>query len=261
MSDVMSCVIFAKEGMVATISLARPDKLNALNLAMLQALEAICDKIDGDREIRVAILRAEGKCFCVGGDVKAWGAMGAGEFGIEWVAKGQRVFNRLASLRVPLIAILHGAVLGGGLELAATADIIMAEEGATFGLPEASLGMVPGWSGTQRLVRRFGARLVRRMALGGEVFTVEQGLALGLVDTIVAPSEGLTLAKAYAARVAERSPTASEAVKLMIGAAEGENREQAIETLSSLLVAGSTDLKEGVASFMGKRKPVFQGRW
>ncbi len=135
---------------------------------------------------------------------------------------GNRVFARLAELRVPLIAALNGATLGGGLELAATADIRIAEDQARLGLPETGLGMVPGWSGTQRLVRRFGAQIVRRMALGGEMFDASQALTLGLVDQVVPRGTALSAATVYAARIAERGPASVQTTKLMLAAATGE---------------------------------------
>lgn len=154
------------ENAIATLTIARPEKLNAFDIDMLKALGSACDTIEADAGVRVAILTGAGKAFCAGGDIKAWGAMSAQDFGHQWVRFGHRVFERLATLRMPLIAAINGHTLGGGLELAAAADIRIAEVQAKIGLPETSLGMVPGWSGTQRLVKRFGAQVVRRMVLG-----------------------------------------------------------------------------------------------
>ena len=144
----------------------------------------------GLRETRVAILSGEGKAFCAGGDIAAWGGLPPLEMWRDWTRAGHRAFEALARLRVPLIAALTGHAFGGGLELAAVADIRIAESGIKLGLPESGLGMAPGWSGTQRLVRRFGASVVRRMALTGAMFTAEEGLPLGLVDEVVANGRG-----------------------------------------------------------------------
>lgn len=249
------------EGAVAILTVSRPEKLNALDIDMLKALSAVCDTVEADARIRVAILTGDGKAFSAGGDIKAWSGMTANEFGHAWVRFGHRVFERLATLRVPLIAAINGHALGGGLELAGVADIRIAERQVKIGLPETSLGMVPGWSGTQRLVHRFGAQVVRRMVLGGEMFSAEEAQSLGVVDAVVDTGTVLDAAKSYAERVAQRGPAALEVAKLMIAVANGEDDGSAVEALGSILVATTADLKEGVAAFGEKRPAVFKGEW
>ncbi len=156
---------------------------------------------------------------------------------------------------------MNGHALGGGLELAACADIRIAEPHAKIGLPETGIGMTPGWSGTQRLVQRFGGQLVRRMTLGGEIFTAEQAVPLGLVDQVSEPGKAVETAVAYAERIAARGPAAIQVVKLLIGAATGESTGASVETIASILIAKTDDLKEGVAAFSEKRTPTFKGEW
>ena len=254
-------VKIAVEGHVAILTVARPEKLNALDLDMLRALAEAADAVEADPAVRVAILTGEGKGFSAGGDIRAWGGMEPNEFGHAWVRHGHRVFERLATLRMPLVAALNGHALGGGLELAGIADIRIAEEHIKIGLPETGLGMVPGWSGTQRLVGRFGAQLVRRMALGGEIFTAGEARALGLVDHVTATGGAVEAARDYAQRIAARGPAAIEIVKLMIASASGEDSGAAVEALGSILAAKTGDMKEGVASFVGKRPAQFKGEW
>ncbi|OWO90115.1 enoyl-CoA hydratase [Rhizobium esperanzae] len=249
------------EGHVAMLTMSRPEKLNALDLDMLKALAEAADAVEANPNVRAAVLTGEGKGFSAGGDIKAWGGMQPQEFGHAWVRHGHRIFERLATLRVPLVAALNGHALGGGLELAGVADIRLAEEHIKIGLPETGLGMVPGWSGTQRLVRRFGAQTVRRMALGGEIFTAEEARLLGIVDAVVPTGNSLAAARDYAERIAARGPAAVEIVKLMIASANGEDNGTAVEALGSILAATTGDLKEGVASFSEKRPATFKGEW
>ncbi len=121
------------EDHIAVMTIKRPEKLNAFDIEMLQELSAACDKVEADGSVRVAILTGEGKAFSAGGDIKAWGGMEPQEFGHAWVRYGHRVFERLATLRMPLIAAMNGHALGGGLELAAAADIRIVEKQAKIG--------------------------------------------------------------------------------------------------------------------------------
>jgi enoyl-CoA hydratase len=253
-------VQLAFDGPLARITLRRAEKLNALDRAMIDALAEAAAAIDSSKEARVAIIAGEGKAFCAGGDIAAWGGLPPLEMWRDWTRAGHRAFEALARLRVPLIAALTGHAFGGGLELAATADIRIAEAGIKLGLPETGLAMAPGWSGTQRLVRRFGAGVVRRMSLAGTMFTAEEAAPLGLVDEVVAPGEGLSRAGAIAADVATRGPVAVQIVKAMINAAEGEDRDAPIEGLAGALTAMTEDLAEGVAAFRAKRPAKFEGR-
>lgn len=249
------------DGAIATIVVSRPEKLNAFDLSMLGELAAACDRIEADAAVRAAVLTGEGKAFSAGGDIRAWAGMAPNEFGHDWVRYGHRVFERLATLRMPLIAAVNGHALGGGLELAAAADIRIAESHVRIGMPETSLGMVPGWSGTQRLVRRFGPQIVRRMVLGGETFTAAEARENGLVDHVVDTGGALDAARRYAAGVAARGPAAIEISKLMLAVAAGEDTGAAVEALGSILVAKTGDLHEGVAAFTGKRSADFKGSW
>lgn len=250
-------VTFEVDGAIGTVTLNRPEKFNALDIPMLRALEASLDEAEAMEGVRVVLVRGSGKGFCAGGDVEAWSKMSAADFQVRWVRYGHRVFDRLARLRQPTIALLTGHALGGGLELAAACDFRVAETHVKLGFPETSIGVVPGWSGTQRAVRRFGAQAVRRMALGGEVFAAPDALTLGIVDRVVATGEAVAAATAWAENIAGRGPLATEAAKLMIAAAEGEESAAATEALASGFIALTSDLRTGVAAFRAKRKSVF----
>lgn len=253
-------ITLAVENAVATLTVDRPDKLNAFDLDMLRELAGACDRIDALLTIRAVVLTGAGKAFSAGGDIKAWGAMSPEAFGFDWVRFGHRVFDRLAGLRVPVIAALNGHALGGGLELAGAADIRVAERHIKIGLPETGLGMIPGWSGTQRLARRFGTQVVRRMVLGGEILTADEALSLGVVDHVVDTGAALSFAQDYATGIAGRGGAAVQTAKLLLALAEGEGGSAA-ETLGSILVAKTADRSEGVAAFADKRPPDFKGDW
>ncbi len=245
------------EGGVADLVIARPDKRNALDEAMLEGLAEACARIDADASIRVVILSGEGDGFCAGGDIEAWSARGPVAFGRHWVRDGHVVFDALARLRQPVIAVLDGHTLGGGLELAACADYRIAEEQVKIGQPETGLGIVPGWSGTQRASRRFGAQVVRRMALFGEVLTASAAEGLGIVDTVVPQGQAMTTARELAQRVLARGPRATELTKMLINAAEGEERERVLDAMAGTITAGSAELQEGLAGFREKRPPRY----
>ena len=250
-------VTFEADGAIGIVTLRRPEKFNALDIPMLQALETCINEAEAAGGVRVVLVCGEGKGFCAGGDVEAWSSMSAADFQIGWVRYGHRVFDRLARLRQPTIAVLSGHALGGGLELAVAADFRVAEAQIKLGFPETSIGVVPGWSGTQRAVRRFGAQTVRRMALGGEILLAPEALALGVVDRVVETGGAFAEAKAWAEKIAERGPLATEAAKLMIAIAEGEEAAAATEALASGFIAMTGDLKAGVDAFRTKQKPAF----
>ncbi|MDX8490665.1 enoyl-CoA hydratase/isomerase family protein [Mesorhizobium sp. VK22B] len=250
-------VTFETDGAVGIVTLRRPEKFNPLDIPMLRALEAALDEAEQAEGLRVVLLRGEGKGFCAGGDVEAWAQLSAADFQVQWVRYGHRVFDRLARLRQPTIAVLSGHALGGGLELAAACDFRVAESQVKLGFPETSIGVVPGWSGTQRAVRRFGAQVVRRMAIGGEIFLAADALQLGVVDRLVETGKAFEEARAWGEKIAERGPLATEAAKLMIGIAEGEEEAAATEALASGFIALTGDLKAGVGAFKAKQKPAF----
>ncbi len=244
-----------KDGGVATITIARPEKLNALTFEMITAIGRVAQEIDADASTRVAIITGAGeKAFCAGGDIDAWSNISPEEFALTWVRAGHRAFDALARMRQPLIAALNGHTLGGGLEIAACADFRIAEEQIKVALPETSIGIIPGWSGTQRLVRRFGSQAVRRLALAGEMMTGTEAGACGIADRIVAKGRALEEARLLAQLILSRGRLATSLTKLMINAAEGEDPEAAIEALGGGMAAASAELRDKVAAFRARKK-------
>ena len=241
---------------VARLVLNRPEKLNALTAQMCDDLAQRCREVERS-DARVLILSGAGKAFCAGGDIEAWSGESAEAFGDHWVRDGHQAFDALARLTIPVIAVLDGHALGGGLELAACADLRIAEEHIKIGQPETGLGIIPGWSGTQRAVRRFGAQTVRRMALMGEVFEAPEACRLGLVDSVVPKGQALTAANEAAQAVCRRGPQATKLTKMLINAADGEDPERVLEALAGRIAAETDDLKEGLAAFRAKRPAKF----
>jgi enoyl-CoA hydratase/carnithine racemase len=254
-------VLIAADGPIVTITLNRAEKLNAFTMAMLEALEACCARIERDDSVRAVIVAsASPKAFCAGADIFDWGPLGPTGMWAHWIRDGQRVFERLARLRQPTIAAVGGIAFGGGLELALACDIRIAAEGARFGLPEVTIGAIPGWAGSQRLPRLIGVGRAKRMMLTGEPIDAATAAAWGLV-TEVLPSERLMpRALELAGRIAENAPTAVQAVKELADAAAGEGLATALESLAAGFAAGTEDAREGVAAFRAKRKPKFTGK-
>jgi enoyl-CoA hydratase/carnithine racemase len=242
---------------VARLTLNRPERLNALTEKMMDDLMTLCRQIEHAEDAHVVILTGAGKAFCAGGDIDAWAARSANGFGLHWLRDGHQALDALTRLRQPVIAVLNGHVLGGGLELAACADYRIAESHIRIGQPEPALGIIPGWSGTQRTVRRFGSQLVRRMAIFGEEFSASDAMSVGLVDQVVEKGQGIDAATKLADRMRHRGPVATELVKMLINAAEGEESERVFESLAGWVAAAQPELQVGLAAFKDRKKADF----
>jgi enoyl-CoA hydratase len=254
----MSRVLFSVTDDIATITLDNPSKLNALTPGMLVELARLCDEIETDKHIRCVLLAAAGdRFFCAGADINAWAGYSPQEFARYWVRSGHRVFDRIARLSKPTIAVLSGNAFGGGLELAAACDIRVMSPNSVLALPESSVGIVPGWSGTQRLARLLPEPVVKEMALFGRVLPAERAVALGFAAEV--SDDPLTTARAIATRLADTSPSATEVAKYMIHAGAGEDVSAMIEALGSGMAGAGADKREGVEAFFLKRKPTFYG--
>lgn len=255
----MSDVGVEVSGGIASITLDNAKKLNALTLAMLDTLEEKLTALERDDTVYGVILTGAGdRAFCCGADITAWGALSPADFARHWVRNGHRVFDRLARLSKPTIGVLNGHAFGGGLELAGCCDIRLMVPGALLALPEAGVGIVPGWSGSQRLARLIPEPVLKEMALFGRRIGAERAKAMGFAADVIA--HPMPAAREIASGLQELSPRATEISKNMIHAAVGEDRGAMVEALGGAAAAASSDRGEGVAAFLDKRKPTFSGQ-
>lgn len=255
----MSALHLKINGVIAELRLDNPDKLNCLTALMLESLEAHCHTLERRPDVRAVLLTAEGdRMFCAGADIKAWGELTPFEFSRYWIRDGHRVFNRLARLVQPTIAVISGHAFGGGLELATACDLRVSSPKATFALPETSIGVVPGWSGSQRLAGHIPPAILKEMALLGNRLTAERAYEIGFLNAISEAPYATALKMAE--QIASKSPRANEVAKYMINAALGEDTEAMVEALGGGMITASADNAEGVSSFREKRKPNFLGK-
>jgi enoyl-CoA hydratase len=243
------------------IEINRPDALNALNKQVLTDLTLLVQSLATKRDVRVCILTGSGpKAFVAGADIKEMESLTPAQ-AREMALSGQALMQKIEDLPMPIIAAVNGFALGGGLELALACDFMLAATTAKWGLPEVSLGLIPGYGGTQRLVRNLGRSLARRVALSGEIFTAEQGYQWGLFAQLVEPAELMNTARRLATTLSARAPMSLSWVKEAIN--QGSDRSQAEGLKLEADLFGRTfetkDHSEGIKAFIEKRPANFQG--
>src|SRR5437867_3226806 len=246
---------------VATLVLDRPEKQNALRPEMLRGLDGHLLALEGSHSVRVVLVRGAGeRAFCAGADISRFSALGPVEMWRTWTALGHAVFERVARLRQPVIAVVAGNAFGGGLELALAADFRVLAEHVRVGLPETGLGTVPGWGGTERLVEIVGRARAKEVVLTRRLLDAPTAHEWGLATRVV-PAEELEDAVAELAdRLACGAPIAVQLAKQLIDAAADGAPSRVLEPLAGGLSAATADLAEGVAAFHDRRDPSFDGR-
>jgi enoyl-CoA hydratase/carnithine racemase len=243
----------------AEITLNRPEKANALTMPMLQQLDAFARELQADRTVRLVVLRGRGRFFCTGGDIEAWGALEPHEMARDWILPGIDVFTRIATLPQPVIAVLSGHALGGGLELALAADLRIAVRSAKLGTPEVTLGMISGWMGVSRLAETVGLARARHMTLLGTPIAAAQALDWGLVTAVAGDAEDLDKqTAAWRERLCANGPAAMALVKGILGGLHADLRQHHASAVAE--AAGTADCREGVRAFIEKRKPEYLNR-
>ncbi|EIW20378.1 MULTISPECIES: short-chain-enoyl-CoA hydratase [Pelosinus] len=255
-------LLFEVKDSIGMITLHRPKALNALNTELLQELSNLLDRIKEDTSIGIVILTGSGeKAFVAGADIAEMQTLTAIE-GRNFGKIGQDVFNKLESLPQPVIAAINGFALGGGCELAMACDIRIASEKAKFGQPEVSLGITPGFGGTQRLPRLVGKGRGKELIYTGDIIDAGEAYRIGLVNKVAAPDELMNAAKAMAEKILSRASVAVQLSKAAVN--EGLNMDLASGIAYEAEVFGlcfaTEDQKEGMTAFVEKRKANFSGK-
>jgi enoyl-CoA hydratase len=249
-------ILLQIEGVIGRITLNRPEKLNALDPEMLVQLEAAADALEANSDVRVVILEsASERAFCVGADIQAWTALSPLQMWSTWNRRGHQVFDRLAQLRQPVIALLRGFAFGGGLELALTADIRIAAEQATFAMPEVKLATVPGWAGTLRLPQIIGRARAKQMIFSGTPIDAHRAESWGLVNEVV--SDLGAKSRELTDLICRNAPVSVQIAKQLLNS--DASNALALESLAGAVSAATTDAAEGLKSFQEKRAPQFKG--
>jgi enoyl-CoA hydratase/carnithine racemase len=254
-------ITLEKDGPLALIKINRPPA-NSYDRTFMEELDHALEGIRTDGSLRAALLTSDvPRFFSAGADVKFF-QQSRPEDRIAFVQRCHAILGQIERLLVPVIAVINGHCLGGGLEIALACDLRFAAEGEyRLGLPEVTLGLLPGNGGTQRLPRLIGTGRALDMMLTGETLTPQQAFDARLVERLYPPSELLTHARAYATQLADRAPLAVGHIKLAtrLGAKVGLEEGLQIEREAVAKLFKSKDAEEGIAAFLEKRKPVFAG--
>lgn len=250
------------EAGICTLTVNRPDKLNALDQATLAALDAAFAAAGSDPDVRVVILTGAGpKAFVAGADIAQMNTLTPVQ-GRDFSQLGQRLMQRIEGLGKPVIARINGFALGGGLELAMACHLRIAADNARLGQPEINLGLLPGFGGTQRLLRLAGRAATLELCLLGAPVSAERAQAMGIVNEVVPADQLDARVATVAGQLASAAPIALRAIldSVLVGGECALEQGLAFETTQFGLVFSSEDMREGTAAFLQRRKPEFAGK-
>lgn len=257
----MSFVLVEQSGRTAWVTLNRPEKLNALNNDLLKELDLAFAGLEEDAEVGAVVVTGAGeKAFVAGADISELKDLDSATARAQ-ALKGQEVFNRIERMPKPVIAAVNGFALGGGCELALACHIRIASENARFGLPEVSLGIIPGYGGTQRLPRLVGKSAALDMILTGDMVGAADALRMGLVSRVVPQADLKALAEKMATTILSRGPLALRSALTAVHEGIEMPLSKGLEFEAALfgLLANSADMKEGMGAFLEKRPAAFKG--
>ena len=246
---------------LTTVTIDRPDKLNALNSDVVRELGQVFRELEGDDEVRGVLVTGEGeKAFVAGADIGELAKMSPIS-GVRISREGQRIFNQIERFPKPVLAVVGGYALGGGCELALACHLRVASENAQFGLPEVGLGIIPGYGGTLRLSRIVGLGRAVELTLTGAMLDAENAERIGLVSAVYPREELLDKAKEFMRRITKNGPLAVQMALESIYLAQDSASASVLSYESTLfgLLASTGDMQEGMTAFLEKRKADFKG--
>jgi len=255
-------IIYEKSERIATITLNRPEALNAFSKEVIDEVLQALEDVRTDENIRVAVLTGAGeKAFSAGADIKEMKNFNALK-GRELSLRGERLCSALEKLEKTVIAAINGYALGGGLEVAMACDLRIASERARMGQPEVNIGLIPGWGGTQRLTRLIGRTKAKELIFTGKVIDAKTAERLGIVNMVFPAGEFREKVRQLAKELTFKAPVALKVAKELInkGADMSLDSAIALEREGIGVVSSTEDLQEGVSAFTEKRKPTFKGR-
>ncbi len=259
MSDYSCLKISTPAVGVLAIQLYRPEAMNALNLLLMNELVKVCEHYDSDPSVRCFVLHGNAKAFAAGADIKEMDDADS----VSMLQRDQfAAWERVRAIKKPIIAAVSGFALGGGCELAMLCDMIVASDTAQFGQPEINIGVTPGAGGTQRLPRAVGKALAMEMVLTGRTMSAKQAAALGLVNRVVPVEYYFQEAVSLAKDIASKAPMAVQLAKESVNRAFTTTLDGGLEyeRKNFYLLFSTQDQKEGMAAFVEKRKPTWQGK-
>ena len=262
MTEPLKTLRYVIDDGIATITLDRPEALNALDAQMFDELELVFRALAADASVRVILVTGAGeRAFAAGADIRGLVSTDAVS-GLAVSQRGQQVFSQIARCGKPVIACINGVALGGGCELALACTLRVASDKAKLGLPEPRLGLLPGYGGTVRLVRLIGAGSALRLMLTASIVDATEALRLGMVDEVVPAADLMTLARQLASAIAALSPLGIAGVLEAVERADALPMDAALAVEAEIFgrLCGTTDKHEGLTAFLEKRPPVWQGR-
>lgn len=243
----------------AEIMLNRPEKGNAITLPMLDEIEGYVHELKAAKNIRALVLRGNGRFFCTGGDIEAWGALTPNEMSDRWALRGIQVLEMIAALPQPVIAAISGHALGGGLEFALMADLRVAVKAAKLGTPEVRLGMISGWTGVCRLAEIIGVARARELTLLGSPIPAEKAYVWGLLNALADDLGAMEIQiDSWLDQIFANSGPAIALTKSLLGTLHADLSLH--HAAAAGLARSTADSSEGIAAFRAKRNPVFRNR-